>query len=372
MATAYSPGLKVSRSAHIRKLRRLPLTGEVLVESGRAVEPDDVLARAELPGIMRTVRAAELLGVEPNDLGKHLQVKEGDTVQKGDILCRSTSFFGLFKNECRTPVSGLIELINPISGNIGIREAPSPVEITAYIHGIVTEVIPNEGAVVETDGAFVQGIFGIGGEKHGPVRMVATDPSQTLSADGIPEDVEGQVLIGGACADLSALQAAASRGAAAIVVGGVVDSDIVSYLGFDIGVAITGQEPVVTTVILTEGFGGLQMAARTWELLSSLEGQKASVNGATQIRAGVIRPEVIVPGVSSGATVAADAAGALEIGSAVRLIRDPWFGQIGRVVELPTELQPVPSGAMVRVLVAEIAGGERVTAPRANVELIQQ
>ena len=88
-----------------------------------------------------------------------------------------------------------------------------------------------------------------------------------------------------------ALQAAASRGAAALVVGGVVDSDIVSYLGHDIGVAITGQEPVVTTVILTEGFGGLQMAARTWELLSSLEGQKASVNGATQIRAGVIRPD---------------------------------------------------------------------------------
>ena len=215
MATAYSPGLKVSRSAHIRKLRRLPLTGDVLVESGRDVEPVDVLARAELPGIMRTVRAAELLGVEPGDLGKHLQVKEGDTVQKGDILCRSTSFFGLFKNECRAPVSGQVELINPISGNIGIREAPSPVEITAYIHGTVTEVIPREGAVVETEGAFVQGIFGIGGERHGPVRMVATDPSQTLSADEIPEDVEGQVLIGGACADLPALQAAASRGAAA-------------------------------------------------------------------------------------------------------------------------------------------------------------
>ena len=218
----------------------------------------------------------------------------------------------------------------------------------------------------------MQGIFGIGGEKHGPVRMIARTPDDVLDAAGIPDDVAGQVLIGGACADLSALKAAASKGAAALVVGGVVDSDIVSYLGYDIGVAITGQEPVVTTVVLTEGFGGLRMAARTWELLSSLEGQKASVNGATQIRAGVIRPELIVPGTAVSSTVEADAAGALEIGSAVRLIRDPWFGQLGRVVELPSELQAVPSGAMVRVLVAEIAGGERVTAPRANVELIQQ
>lgn len=372
MATAYSPGLKVSRSAHIRKLRRLPLTGEVLVEPGRTVEPEDVLARAELPGIMRTVRAAELLGVEPGELEKHLQVKEGDTVSRGDVLAKSTSFFGLFKNECRTPASGLVELINPLSGNIGIREAPSPVEITAYLQGTVTEVIPREGAVVETDGAFVQGIFGIGGERHGIVRMISSSPADSLSAADIPDDVAGQVLIGGACADLSALQAAAAAGASAFVVGGVVDSDIVAYLGFDIGVAITGQEPVATTVVLTEGFGGLPMASRTWELLSSLSGQKASVNGATQIRAGVIRPEVIVPGTDRSATTDGDAAGALEVGSAVRLIRDPWFGQLGKVVELPPELQAVPSGAMVRVLVAEIAGGQRVTAPRANVELIQQ
>ena len=37
------------------------------------------------------------------------------------------------------------------------------------------------------------------------------------------------------------------------------------------------------------------MAARTFGLFQALQGRTASINGATQIRAGVIRPEVIVP-----------------------------------------------------------------------------
>ncbi len=372
MATAYTPGLKVSRWAHIHKLRRLPLAGEVLVQAGQKVKPEDVLARAELPGIMRTVRAAEIMGVDPKDLDQVLLIKEGDTVDKGQVICRSTSFFGMFKNECKTPVAGLVELINPISGNIGVREAPSPVEITAYVQGAVTEVLPREGAVVETDGALVQGIFGVGGERCGLIRVIATAPDKTITSEDIPTGIEGIVLIGGAGATLSALQTAAEQKAAALVVGGVVDSDLVGYLGYDIGVAITGQEHLPTTVILTEGFGNLPMAERTWELLGSLEGKRASVNGATQIRAGVIRPELIVPAESSDSPKEQKREGTLEIGSPIRLIREPYFGLLGTVEALPPEPQLVPSGAKVRVLTAKLSDGRSVTTPRANVELIEQ
>ena len=56
----------------------------------------------------------------------------------------------------------------------------------------------------------------------------------------------------------------------------------------------------------------------------------------------------------------------------LRVIRMPYFGQIGRVSGLPTELQEVESGARVRVLEVEFDGGERVVVPRANVELIEE
>ena len=45
MAHAYTPGLKVTERAVIRKTRRLPILGEVMVENGQAVLPHTVVAR---------------------------------------------------------------------------------------------------------------------------------------------------------------------------------------------------------------------------------------------------------------------------------------------------------------------------------------
>jgi len=115
------------------------------------------------------------------------------------------------------------------------------------------------------------------------------------------------------------------------------------------------------------------MADRTFELLRSLEGKEASVNGATQIRAGVIRPEIIVPSdvPPTEAAAVAEGGGTLEAGTPIRIIREPWFGKLAKVSALPPELQVVESGAEVRVLRAVLdETGEEVTVPRANVEII--
>ena len=63
MASAYTPGLTVSPDTLIRRTRRLPLKGEVVVRVGDRVGPETVVARALLPGVMRTVKAAESLGL---------------------------------------------------------------------------------------------------------------------------------------------------------------------------------------------------------------------------------------------------------------------------------------------------------------------
>jgi len=144
--------------------------------------------------------------------------------------------------------------------------------------------------------------------------------------------------------------------------------------GYDIGVAITGQEPIAFTLVITEGFGTIQMANRTYKLLESLEGQVASINGATQIRAGVIRPEVIVPRTGANATtglIEEVEGNTLDIGTPIRVIREPYFGLLGLVSGLPQELVRVESETLVRVLEAKLDDGRTVTVPRANVEIIQ-
>jgi hypothetical protein len=163
------------------------------------------------------------------------------------------------------------------------------------------------------------------------------------------------------------------------VSGGIDDQDLRDFLGHDIGVAVTGNERVGITLIVTEGFGAIAMAERTFALLASHAGRSASVNGATQIRAGVMRPEIVVPlegatgAGGAGATAPAMAAGGatagvLEIGTPVRIIRDPHFGVLGTVAALPEQPAVLGSGSKARVLEVAVAGGQRLTVPRANVE----
>jgi hypothetical protein len=372
MGTAYTPGLKVSPRTIVRKTRRLPLKGEVLVSQGEKVQPSTIVARTEIPGIMQTVRAGEQLGLEPQELRAALKVSVGDKVERGQVLAETRSFFGLFRSVVNSPVDGVVEMLSEHSGHIGIRLPATPIEVAAYIEGTVAEVIPEEGVVVETEAAMIQGIFGVGGERTGVIHMLVSSPDENLTEDMIKEEHAGKVVVGGSNVSGAALRKASAVGCAGIVAGAIIDRDLIDFLGYDIGVAITGQEDINITLIVTEGFGSIRMADRTFKLLSSLEGKMASINGATQIRAGVIRPEVIVPSTEEAAEKPVDLEQVLEIGSHIRAIREPYFGMLGTVTELPPEPVLIPSGSTVRVLKAKLSDGREVIIPRANVEIIAE
>ncbi len=379
MGIAYTPGLTVSPRTTIHKTRRLPLKGTVLVDLGARVAPDTAVARAELPGAMQTVKVAAALGVEPTDVPGALLVRVGERVERGQVIAQTKGLWGLFRSDCKCPAAGTVEIISPVSGNVGVRQAPTPIDVTAYVPGVVTEVLPGEGVVIEARGALVQGIFGIGGERRAPLKRVSPTAQSALTEAEITPDLAGKVIVGGSNISGGALRRAAQVGVTGIVVGGIVDRDLVAYLGYDIGVAITGHENIPLTLVITEGFGTIAMAERTFALLSSLEGREASLSGATQIRAGVIRPEVIVPETEAAGAARATLPGAaaeddaftLAVGTEIRIIREPYFGKLATVTALPPQLVKIGSGAVVRVLEATLAdGGGTVTVPRANVEII--
>jgi hypothetical protein len=325
-----------------------------------------------LPGSVQTVNVAGLLGVLPEDVKAMMSRQAGAEVEKGEILAQSKGILGLFKSTVTSPVKGTVESISEITGQVILREPPQPVEVAAYVDGQVTEVIEREGVVVESIASFIQGIFGIGGETRGELLTVATDPGVVLTADMVKPEHKGKVLIGGSLVEEPALRAAAANGVKGIVVGGVEDSTLKKFLGYDIGVAITGSEKCGVTLVVTEGFGRMRMADRTFQLLKSLNGKTASINGATQIRAGVIRPEVIVPCAERAGEIRASLTeGGLRIGTPIRVIREPHFGALGKVSDLPVALQDIETESKVRVLEVELEDGSKFIMPRANVEIIE-
>lgn len=374
MAHAYTPGLRVAEMTVFRTARRLPIQGEVLAGVGDRVSSDTVVARTHLPGNVQLVNVASKLGLPPEDLPTVMKKKEGDSLSKGEAIAETQGFFGLFKSRVESPCDGSLESVSTVTGQIILREPPTPIEINAYVDGTVVEVLPGEGVAVEAVGTFIQGIFGVGGERTGEIKVAVEAPDVPLDASRIDASAKGKILVGGSHVTWDGLQKAMSVGASGIVVGGFDDPDLKRLLGKDLGVAITGHEPVTTTLVLTEGFGEIAMARTTFDLLKKREGLKASINGATQIRAGVIRPEIVVPiqgAQTSDASVAHAASTGLEIGSSIRVIREPHFGRLGRVTELPNDLRKMESESLVRVLSVRFEDGTEALLPRANVEMIE-
>jgi hypothetical protein len=373
MGDAYTPGLTVTGRTVVRKTRRLPLTGTVLVEQGARVSAEQVVARTELPGKVTMMNLANLLGVLADELDPLLAVKPGDPIKKGQLLGEKKSFLRIFGATVESPIDGTFESVSKVTGQAVLREPPSPVEVKAYIDGKVVEVIANEGVVVESEAALVQGIFGLAGEAHAELVVVGSSPDAVLEPAALAAEHAGKIVIGGGLTSLAAMRRAIALGVAGVVVGGFSYQDVRELLGYDVGVAVTGTEDLGTTLVLTEGFGGISMAAATYELLVRHAGRPASISGATQIRAGVIRPEVIIPDpIDPPAAQANGHSAGLEIGAPVRVIRAPHFGAIGAVAGLPVELQKMPSETMVRVVEVDIQGKGRVVIPRANVEVIER
>ena len=373
MAHAYTPGLKVLHHTKVEKNRRLPIKGEITKQVGDLLKPEDVVAKTDLPGNVQMLKVANVLNIGPTDVPDVMLVGEGDRVNKGQMIAETEGLFGFFKSNVKSPIDGTVESISDVTGQIVMREAPIPVEVDAYMSGTVKEIIPDEGVIVEADAAFIQGIFGIGGESRGTMDILVNNREQELTMDLLNESHKGKIVVGGSFVNIETYKKALSLQIAGIVVGGFNYYDLEEILGYTLGVAITGSEDLVTSLIVTEGFGNIRMGSRTFNLLNKENGKFVSINGATQIRAGVIRPEIVIPleekEIPETSVHKSDNSGISE-GSLVRIIRAPYFGKMGEVVSLPPELQQMESETMVRVAEVKIDSGI-LNIPRANLEMVE-
>jgi len=373
LAHSYTPGLKVLKSTKILKERRLPLKGSVESKVGERVKPNDIVAKTDLPGNVQMINVANQLNIDASDISQCMIKTTGESIHKNDLIAETKGIFGFFKSSVLSPVDGTIETISDVTGQVVLRESPIPVEVDAYIEGKVNEVISEEGVVIKANGVFIQGIFGIGGESRGEIKTIVDNRESEITKDMITVEEKGKIIIGGSFISIDAYKKAIECEVGGIVVGGFNYYDLEEILGYTLGVAITGSEDLHTSLIVTEGYGKIQMGQQTFDLLNSHNGKLASINGATQIRAGVIRPEIIIPLDSSDAlrdSGESNKSDGMTIDSLVRVIRSPNFGKIGVVKELPPELRKMESETMVRVAIVDI-DGNRFEIPRSNLEVVE-
>jgi hypothetical protein len=361
-------GFAVSHRVKVRRRRSVPGAGEIFVRVGDTVRADDVVAAIERPGDVHAINVAARLGLPPGRIREALAVGVGDRIAAGAVIASHRALFGMWTTRVASPVAGTVEIVSPVTGQVVVRTDPTAIELTAYVGGEVVAASRGEGVEIEAEVALLQGALGLGGEAMGVLAIAGTGDGP-LAAGDLGEGHRGAVVAAFGRISLEAMCRARELGVAALIGGSARGVDLVAMAGGELNLAATGDEEIGLAIVLSEGLGDRAMSAQAMGLLPLLAGERVSVRGATQVRAGVIRPELVGPPVEGAALEAEGTAAEASIGSRARIVRGRLFGATGAITALPPAPERIETGSSVLVFEILLDGGDVARIPRQNVEL---
>jgi hypothetical protein len=233
-----------------------------------------------------------------------------------------------------------------------------PFELKAGLPGMVRELIVDRGAIVETTGALIQGVWGNGQIDAGMLRVLASQPDHLLTPDQVDVSLRGTVILAGYASDPAVLQTAAELPAKGVLLAGM-SPDLISV----------AQELPMPVVVL-EGFGQRALNEVAYRLLSTSEQRDVAVNAEPWDHFAGTRPEVVIPLPTSGAPAGPQEADTFTEGQQVRIIRAPYAGQVG-TLEAHKGVAALPNGLRVPAAEIRLESGTSALVPLANLEVLE-
>ncbi len=292
------PGSKVAKDEVIaaggdffeRRAVKSPASGVLALLSrnlGFAYVREDVELGSERGPVV--VDVARDLKVKPWQIMvyREANVNRGSIVLKGQVLASRMGIDYRHFN-ARSPIYGTITDISIVSGTMTIAPIFRSPDIMAYLKGTVTRAVAGEGVEVQGAALVVAGIWGLGGEGSGVVHPVEGD----LTPEALLP--KGSVVAASGTTTLDALARAEKAGVKGVVLGYLASETAVKYAGSSRNMGITGAEDVPFPLVLMEGFLPASMSQAVFQAFTGSAGCICSIKGTTHIRAGVIRPEVLI------------------------------------------------------------------------------
>ena len=253
---------------------------------------------------------AKHLEIKPRDLRRYFSHEVGDFVQKGQTIASKTTgnsvmdiFNTIFESKqdkslsmvkahghhftFKSTSTGYITAIDTEKGTVTVQYKSKPEVLKSFVNGRVVKVHKDISVDLKINGSYAYCIIGFGGENYGQLAF-------SYDNKNISEKHEGKIVVFTGPVTKSTLESARQFKVKGIIAPSISNADWVDFCGKEIGVAVTGKENIGFTLMLTEGFGFKEMNADYKEYFAQNEGAVASLNGRTQIRAGVIRPRIII------------------------------------------------------------------------------
>lgn len=349
---------KIIPSGPIRCPRKLTRNGTVMVFPGQATDPTMQIAWRKIWRKHFSINLKETLDLPRNSrLQDYLLINEGDFVSVNEPIAKRSDR----KNRTLNALySG--RFLGVSSGNL-IFEADSENLETVYagFPGMVTEIIPDRGAVVETVGAYAAGVWGNNKMGQG-ILLTLNDIAKDgiFNAQSLSMAMAGSVVFANTCYDADVLRATAR-----LSPGGLIFGSLPSGL-------LPVAEELPFPVIITDSIGAGRISDPIYDMLGEniikcAYLYSAPAKGHMQQTAEIIIPQEDYT--SDKSSLLSDVA----VGSRVRILDGYYAGEIGYIAELmPKEKggdgQSEQIDDQVRVC---IDSDTDVTLPVSNVELLQ-
>ncbi|MCP4360581.1 MAG: hypothetical protein GY796_21440 [Chloroflexi bacterium] len=337
----------------IRRERILPKNGNIAVNIGKEVKPHQVVARTPLETSFTVVDIAAELGVAPDDVPDLMVVEKNDVVDIGITLAQKKKM--VRTKQVLSPAIGT--LFDVINGRAVIQQTDVWLEKQAMVAGRVVSHVNDKGVIIETHGAFIQGVWGSGKEGFGVLEVLSPNSNRALTTGQLENAGKESILVVGRVENKELLEQAAEADINGLITGSMTAESCQT------------AQTVSFPVIITDGVGKQGMSLPIFTILKEADGQRASLFGEYEQQLGS-RPEIIIP---QQATIKSEAVlpnRTLQAGLIVRILRAPFTNQMGSIVKIYTLSQLTATGAKAHGCDIELADGNIVFVPSANFDVI--
>jgi hypothetical protein len=349
-----APATHILPMTIVRQKRLLPAPGKVFVRKGQKVQAGEIIAQVFLTPTHANLDLVRGLGISPKEAERFIQRGIGERVNQDDIIAGPVGFA---RRVVRAPGPGRILQIN--QGKVFFEIEPPPFELQAGFPGSVEAIIEDRGIVLQTTGAFIQGVWGNGLVGFGPLKIQASRPEDVIIRDRLDFSLSGSVVLAGYCDDPAVLQAATQ-----IPLGGLILSSMASSL---IPLALETPFPI----IITEGFGLLPMNSAAFTLFLQHDRREVSLLAESYDRLVGTRPVIVVPIETDDTVDVPRERVYFRPGARVRVIRPPHRSQIGTLIALRNGVDILPNGVRAATSEIRLMNGTRVVLPLANLEILE-
>ncbi len=349
------------RAGVLRRRHTRPFPGRLLVDRGDHVSVGQIWCRGRLRTGVEIVDLPRLLRVPPSEARRLIAVTIGATVDEGTLLAGNP---GRMRTGMQwvAPTRGSLADVSPRTGVAIFVNEVREVALYCRLAGVVIDVDPGDGIVIEGAGVSVGGAVGAGGRAYGPLDVVESGDRPEPSHEGST----GAVLVTPDPLRAAWVERAVEAGAAGVIAP-AADSEALSALALApelAGLAAPLDVPHAPPlpIVLTEGVGYRRMPRALQTLFRSSVG---SVVALVASRLPGESEVLLPPGPSEQALE-----GLRADGLPVRIVAGPDAGTDGELIGPAPDVGRAPSGAPAESVRVRRTEGGVVAVSLANLEAL--